>query len=183
MTTDKLPTTLGPTEIAANGIRTWGADATRFAPAAFYEAPQPSELRPAEQHPISLLPEHSFIPQKYVVHLHSQRCDHCGTTHEWTAAYAFNSLLVASVMAAIGRRVSHLVPVSRLSYNVPVEVQRVKPTQVPACHECARSPLDLSHLPSPPKPEPQRVFNPQATASPTAHTKDKPTKTIDDLLF
>jgi hypothetical protein len=184
---NKLPSTLGPTEINSQGIRTWGADAAKFDPSAFYEAPQaaPPPIRDAVQLPISHLPDTSFVPQKYVVHLHSQSCEHCKTVHEWASCYAYNELQVSALHQSIGKHVRHLVPVNRFSYNVKTEVQRLKQMTVPFCHECARTVLDLSHLPTPPKPEPQRVYNPQATASPEpADTKSaKKAKTIDDLLF
>lgn len=192
----KLPSPIG--EVLLNGETTiiHCADAKWFDPLVGWSRPDdivpPKEpqapLIEAPVLPISLLPDTSFIPHHYVVHMRTQRCSHCGITHESSVVYAYNS--IPSRMGF--KPVSHLVPVSRFSYNVPVIVQRLpedKPT--PACHECARSNMDLSHLPRPADMEAfkrilavnQKTVEPKKAATENSNKqKAKPTKTIDDIL-
>lgn len=150
----QLPSPIGPLQATANGLTLHGADERRFDPIAHWSRPdqeppvEPTKrpLLEAPQTPIALIPDTKFIPLHYVVHMASQRCLYCSTVHESSAVYAYNSIMPR---LGIGKRISHLVPVERFSYNVPVKVQRLKETTVPACHECAREGLSLSHLPRP----------------------------------
>lgn len=185
-----LPTTIGTLEPTEGGLTLHSADAKRFDPQAFWSKPEaPEQLQLAPQLPITLIPDTKFIPTSYVVHMSQQRCLHCGVVHESSVVYAFNSV---EPRFNLGKPISHLVPVERFSYNVPVKVLRLKETTTPACHECAREPMDLSHLPSPESTEAyKRLLNSFAT-KPTAPeivkkangTKaPKAAKTIDDLLF
>lgn len=188
----QLPTILGPLEPTEGGLTLHSADARRYDPQAFWSKPEaqptgtadPLPLAPVL--PITLLPDTKFIPLNYVVHMSSQRCLHCGTTHESSVVYAYNSI---EPRFNLGKPVSHLVPVDRFSYNVPVKVQRLKETTTPACHECAREPMDLSHLPKPAAADAyKRLLNP-TLAQPTVKKangstapKGKAPKTIGDLL-
>jgi hypothetical protein len=152
--------------------------------------PQPEQKAPRGPQspgvvPHSLIPDKDFIPLFYVVHISTQRCSCCGTEQGNSLVYAHNSIPGRAGMKAV----SHLVPVERFRYNVPIKVLRLAPTITPACHVCASGSLDLSHLP---KPESTDEFKrhiaafqepPQAARPrPVKSSPLKNVKTIDDLL-
>lgn len=196
----KLPSTIGEVTFSSHGITLHCAEATRFDPEGYrpyYSAPpeEPAARGPlpiAPVVPITLIPDTKFIPQNYVVHTSFQRCLHCGTVHESSVVYAYNN-----VPARMGMRsVSHLVPVGRFSYNVPIIVQRLPETTTPCCHECARGSMDLSHLPrpaqaeaykrllnpSPAPPTPVKSEGPRVAKSATGSKPPSKPKTIDDIF-
>lgn len=149
---EKLPTTIGELLPAEGGLTLHSADSYRFDPVAHWAKPEVAEQTfvPPQATvvpmPISLLPSTSFIPKEYQVHIHSQLCLNCNSGHEWTCSYAFNEI---TARLGSGKHISNLVPVERFSYNVPVRVLRAPVKTVPACQECARENLNLSHLPRP----------------------------------
>lgn len=190
----KLPSVIGEVAFSDHGITAHCADSRRFDPVAYsgWSTPQEGEAAPlplplAPQVPITLIPDTKFIPQNYVVHTSFQRCLHCNTVHESSTVYAFNNIPARMGMKSI----MHLVPVSRFSYNVPIVVQRLPETTTPCCHECARSSLDLSHLPKPASAEAfKQLVNtkytdaPLKSASANGKKKAEPKQplTIDDVL-
>jgi len=135
--------------------------------------------------PHSLIPDTGFIPLSYVVHVSQQRCSRCGSEQSNSLAYAHNS-----IPARAGQRaVSHLVPVDRFRYNVPVKVLRLAPRTTPACAECVQENMDLSHLPKPETTEEYRrhiaAFQQPQQKQPPRPVKASPLPkkpTIDDLI-
>jgi hypothetical protein len=181
--TANLPSTIGPVQFSADSVRLWCSDARKFDAPVAAVAPTPAEPpKPAPQLPIALIPDTSFVPQEYRLHTHSQRCLCCGSIHEWTAAYAFNDL---SPRYNMGKRISHLVPVDRFSYNVPVRCFSVPQTTIPACFYCVNS-IDLSHLEKPANSAAYQAIlaaHQSAPEAPKAAPKPaKRTPTIHDLL-
>jgi hypothetical protein len=191
-----LPATIGPVEFTGESVRLWCADATKFNPLVYAIKAAPTPIAPQGDvlpMPISLLPSTSFIPREYQIHLCSQRCLACGTLHEWSRAYAFNSI---TARLGSGKPILNLVPVDHFSYNVPVRLLRTPARTVPACHECVGE-TDLSHLPRPMDTDeykrvvaayqtPGNVATPQTAKAPTVassaiHGAKKPKPTIDDL--
>lgn len=142
--------------------------------------------KPAEPTPITLIPQAAIMPRRYVVHLHSQVCLNCKTKHEWSATYAFNEMMTRT---GAGKMVKHLVPITRIDYNLPIDVFTIEPRQVPVCHECA-SEIALQHLPDPRGTEEwKRTYQlplysvplkPTSGAAPSTPKKAKPT--LDELL-
>ena len=80
---------------------------------------------------------------------HSQRCDSCGSIHQWSEVRtALNWIKSSGVKYGYNETaVTHM---RDIHYNLPIEVKRPQ-EQVPFCHKCLR-PQMLSHLPNPPKP-------------------------------
>jgi hypothetical protein len=152
--TNNLPSTIGPVEFSPENVRLWCADSTKFDPivtacegvVAPEDATKFAPTGTVTPLPIALLPSTSFIPKEYRIHIHSQYCINCNTASEWSETYAYNSI---EPRMNRGKWLEHLVPVDRFSYNVPVRMMRAPVKQVPACHECGRENLSLSHLPKP----------------------------------
>lgn len=189
------PAKLGPVELTGESVRLWGSDATKFNPLVYAIKAAPIPVAPQGDvlpMPISLLPSTSFIPREYQIHLCSQRCLACGTLHEWSRAYAFNSI---TARLGSGKPISNLVPVDHFSYNVPIKLLRAPPRTIPSCHECVGQ-TDLSHLPRPMDTDeykrvisayqnPGNITTPQTAkpkiASSAINGKAKAKPTIDDL--
>jgi hypothetical protein len=147
--------------------------------------PHFAPVEPDRVIPITFINSKDVLPRRYIIHKHSQRCKTCGTTHEWSQTYACNEMLSRT---GAGKLVQHLVPVSELSYNLPVQVVTLTPTILPICHECSTT-SSLSHLPDPRStPEWRRIYAvaqaPEQLLKgrkPSTPKKTLP-RTIDDLL-
>jgi hypothetical protein len=158
--------------------------------------------------PIYLAPvDKEFVPHKYILYIHSQSCNSCGSTHKHSEVYGETHIKAQSG----GKYITNRRPVSAMTqvkYNLPITVIPHQ-TTVPFCHICFR-PAMLSHLPNVPKPEPVlttinyisnhpivtkaprhtpwldkrgQVHTSPAEEPPTPHTKTKATRkfTVDDL--
>lgn len=151
-----------------------------------------SAAQPMSPHaplPIALVPQALVLPRRYVIHRNSQRCQNCGTIHEWSATYAFNEMMSRT---GTGKAVMNLVPITEFKYNLPIETVTLARREVPVCHECPDR-LNLSHLPDPRNTDEwRRIYHFAAapvtqkrggvTAPKPAKPAAKATKTIDDLL-
>ena len=160
-------------------------------PEAIAQPTPTGEQKPPHVFPITFINSKDVLPRKYIVHLHSQLCRNCGTLHEWSQTYAFNEMLSRT---GAGKLVIHLVPVSELSYNLPVQTYPLERKSVPVCHACAAT-ASLSHLPDPrgtdewnriyavaQAPELPKFNRSGGGANSPKKAKSAP-KTIDDLLF
>jgi hypothetical protein len=147
-----------------------------------------------EEHPvlpITMLPQAGILPRRYVIHHHSTFCRNCQRVHSWPQTYAFNEMMTRT---GSGRPVLHLIHISEINFNLPIEVKEIARREVPACHECAGT-IDLKHLPDPTNTDEWRrayALEPAPTSllykspqQPTTTTKrpqgTKKSTTLDDL--
>jgi len=113
-----------------------------------------------------------FVPDRYIVQTTSYHCQHCNSTTESAQTFALCYLRRRNP-GTHGNYIEHMVPVDRLSYNVPIDVRRRTAILVALCIECMpwtansgyHSP-DLSHLPRPPRPDRPIVAVFQAPSEP-----------------
>jgi len=127
--------------------------------------------------PITLARETDVIPHAYIVHTQATRCA-CGTETRTNQVFALNFLRSRTEM---GKYVRHLVPVTRLAFNVPVECVALQEKSIPLCHACVTT-ASLAHLPSPPAGDDGRVFGIGTLAEPQpAKPKGKRPNSLEDL--
>jgi hypothetical protein len=135
--------------------------------------------------PITFIPRKDVRPCKYVIHVHSIVCRHCGTTQTYTdGVFAVESL---PPRMQSGKGVIHSVPVDQIDYNLPVDVSHELPRHTPYCQHCIAT-ADLSHLPDPRNTEEwKRQYSPSwvgrdQPAAAKATSRNRKSPTIDDLL-
>lgn len=130
--------------------------------------------------PIHLTKPETFVPHAYVIQVAEFKCVNCGTLHRTSQVFAENRLKPRS---GEGKYITHLVPVDRAAFNVPVRRIPMATKSTPFCHECEG--IDLSHLPPPPKQEaltPPELLNRHARpVSPKGQAPTKKKPTLDDL--
>lgn len=135
-------------------------------------------------HPIHLAPASTApAPTSYIVIRQSQQCRGCGNLHQFTEIYAKTNL---RPQMGLGKYVTNLRPIHSIhdvTWNLPIELHERPIHEIPFCHECYKT-ANLSHLPSPPAPEPRgaTIVNSLAGTAGTAAAKPKAPKFgIDDL--
>lgn len=131
----------------------------------------------------------SLAPAKYIIHVWTHKCSICQTEHKHSEVYALNHL---RPQWGKGTWVRNMTPVSRLEWQVPIEVIPVTTRTTAGCFECLdalRSEI-LPSLPLPPVPE-AVAGGPSGPARPEKGTEKgtegtprskRPTTTDDFLL-
>jgi hypothetical protein len=144
--TNKLPSSIGEVSFLDHGVQIHSAG-DKFDPQVY--VPNPSAA-PTDQeinsaiipknepviHPLLMVDDQHILPRDYIVHLRSQKCLCCGTTHEWVDVYARNEV---PPQHSMGKVVQNLVPVRGFRYNLPVRSVSIQSKPVPACHECIQT--------------------------------------------
>lgn len=153
-------------------------------PAAAPQEGAPAVLSAQVVLPIVHTSDAKILPRRYLIHKHSQHCKNCGTLHEWSQTYAFNEMMTRT---GAGKLVVHLIPISELRFNLPIQVVSIARREIPVCHECAAT-ASLSHLVDPRgSPEWRTIY--AVAQAPQEAAKSHPAKpralpkTINDLLF
>ena len=130
-------------------------------------------------------PPTDIVPSAYVLHYYTTTCKGCGTVSNGSDFYAMTLLRNRNATGTT----KHLVRCAAPMFNVPVQRTHVGTKTTAFCAECP--PIDLSHLPPPPRAdrvydlaEPTLRVAPRpttATASRTAPTSASRKPTIGDL--
>ena len=102
--------------------------------------------------PIYLAPlDREFIPHKYIMFVHSQHCDACGSLHKWSEVYGETRIRATMGHGYITNQRPAL-SMTQIQYNLPIEIIP-RNSNIPFCHECLR-PGMLAHKPNAPQPAP-----------------------------
>lgn len=122
-------------------------------------------------------------PIAYVMHNRTQRCLACNAQHRWSETYA----LFPAKTHWDKSKVRHLIPLSRLEWNIPIHSQDITESTTPFCGECLDAAQQhVATLPRPPLPGALLKTLAPANAKPANATQSRarttPTVTIDDLL-
>lgn len=142
-------------------------------------------------HPIHAAPE-DISPHKYIIIERPQLCKCCGSQHSWSEVFGLYHL---RSQLGVGKYITNLRAVSEPKWDVPIEMQKAKPTVLPFCHKCHEPSLAHSGLPKPP-PTVQNVpgwLQQRATSGPNAKVAETfsgkatakapaPPKTLETLL-
>lgn len=136
--------------------------------------------------PITLARPEDVAPVAYVIHKWRSLCLACNTEHKWSEVFALNHLRSPS-----GRTfIKHMVPCTRLEWQVPIVEHDPKTRTTPFCHDCIPPAADyLSTLPKPPEPLTILKYTGGPEPSKGGGTSDTPSKkpkgftSADDLLI
>lgn len=126
----------------------------------------------------------SLAPVKYIIHVWTHKCSLCNTEHKHSEVYALNHL---KSRTGAGTWVRNMTPVSRLEWQVPIDVIPVTTRTTAGCFECLEA-LREEILPSLPKPPvPDAVLKAEATVGGGTPAKTKGASktplTTDDFLL
>lgn len=99
------------------------------------------------QTPVHMTEAPKGPPDRYIALTSLHHCTNCQCTTETTQTFACVALR-ATGKGGAERYVQHMIPVDRLSYNVPLEVRRHAATKTALCALCLTK-ADLTYLPKP----------------------------------
>lgn len=91
---------------------------------------------PTTTAPTTAPPTPVEVPHSYVLVKSQQVCDHCSTMHEASELYIKTH---SAPRFQMGKKVSHLKPISKLEWRMAIEVQTRELRRIPFCHECSNT--------------------------------------------
>lgn len=127
--------------------------------------------------PITTAMPADLAPIAYVLHNYTTKCLGCEAEHKHSDIFALNHLRSRTGMTYV----RNMTPVSKLEWNVPLQIHTLTTKTIPACFACVDQTMaHLKTLRNPPVPN---LTRPAPTvASVTKAAKTKAAKTIDDIL-
>lgn len=114
----------------------------------------------------------NLVPDWYEIQHQSSHCTRCNRNYDISVTFAVNTFMVGKAKTLNKR------PISEVKWQRPINIISGKTIPIPLCHECAKNPHVLSHLPLPvitPKTPPSWVGKGEADKpKPTPKKKEPP---------